>query len=202
MEHVVYLVALQNPNDLKKVRGHAQKIAKLMAKNNSDAVNFAALALANWKNDYGDLLCIGDNRRDSLVFYPIKEFSRHLIGFTYLPIETENNSSVFPAFYSFCSHEMRDGSGKSNENYNVVIIDFRKTPCNFVGNEADELVRSLEYNFGKRSKINLICRSENRPAYRRLEALLPGESKTGIGIIGERGENNPFSAAAVAALLN
>ena len=196
----MYLIALQNASDLKKVITHAQKISKHLKKTNSDAVCFSALAMAKWKGDFGEMLCIGDNRKDSLIFYPIKEFKRHLKGFTYLPVSAEQNGSIFAEFESFCSHEMRTGANNSNENYKVIVMDFRKKAAVFVGNEADVIVRSLEYNFGNRASISLIYRRDNRAAYSRLEELLSERNQLKSGIIGERGKRNPFSSFAVSEL--
>lgn len=201
MEHIVYLIAPQCPNDLKRVKNHACKLAKHMKSKNADSVSFSALVTAKWQDDYGDMLCIGDNRKDTLIFYPIKEFAHHLEGFSYLPMKSEQSNSLFDGFETFYSHEMRVGNGNGNENYRVIIMDFRKKSSVFVGNEADVIVRSLEYNFGDRSEINLIYRRENRAAYRRLEELMPENQNRRNGFIGDHGKNNPFSYSAVAALI-
>jgi len=101
MEHIVYLIALRCPNDLKTIRKHAKRVSKQLKKANVDSYDFAALATAKWKQDYGSILCIGDNRKDTLVFYPIKDFEKHLNGFTYLPIESEHLVLFLPNLKQF-----------------------------------------------------------------------------------------------------
>ena len=201
MEHIVYLIALRCPNYLKTIRKHAKRVSKQLKKANVDSYDFAALATAKWKQDYGSILCIGDNRKDTLVFYPIKDFEKHLNGFTYLPIESEQFASVFTEFETFLSHEMREGGNNANEIYKVIIVDFRKNSSVFVGNEADEIVQSLEYNFGNRSDIFIICQKDNQAAYGRLEELLSDDGRKKLYVLGSHGRENPFSSSAIAEMM-
>lgn len=191
MKVVAYLIALQQPNDLKYIAKHASKVETYLKKTGAEEIQFGALVLADRGKERKNIFCIGDNREDSLLFYNYKQFKKHLNGFSYVPIEGVDEESLYDAFSVLKDHEFNRGNSELNKDYHIFIVDFREESSVFIGIEADIIADVYANRFTGDSSFCIIRQLENKDAYSRLVDLL-SEKITELTFSG-RGDRDPLS---------
>ena len=199
MEHIVYLIAVKDMIDLKFVAKHSKKIEQQLAQKRGLTYDFGAIVAAYWKKDYGEEICIGDNRLDTLVYHSNKEFVKTLDAFSYLILKGDSHKSLFDAYMRFFHHEQNTAS--STDTYHLLICDFRDESNVFVGNEADEIIESFKMTLTDVSQISIMRKDSNSEAYERLTELMP-ELKKRIFTINAHGRLGPMSKESINIMLS
>ena len=199
MEHIVYLVAVDNITDLGYIAKHSKKIEQQLKNKRGLVYDFGAIVVADWKKDYGEEICIGNNREDTLVYYNNREFIKMLDVFSYLIINGSYQNSLYNAYMRFFDHEQKTAS--ATDSYHIILCDFRDESNVFVGNEADELIDSFMTSFSQLSQIRIVRKDSNSEAYERLIQLSPDLRKR-IFSFDAHGKLSPTSSESISIMLS